>query len=567
MNENYFNKLIKWIKKEKPTKDKLAKYKLKLCKEFGRKSIPTDIEIFLQADSDDAKKIRRYVETKPTRTGSGVAVVATMTKPFDCPHGSCIYCPGGVNSSFGNVPKSYTGKEPSTMRGIRNNYDPYRIIFNRLEQYVVIGQNPDKVDQIIMGGTFCSVPEKYQKDYVYYSFKAFNDFSKLFFKKGEIDFDKFKKFFKLPGKVDDKKRVQEIKKKILALKNKNIIDLKKEQSKNENSAVRCIGLTVETRPDYGFKEHGLKLLELGVTRVELGVQSVYEDVLKVVKRGHTVEDSKKSIADLRDLGFKLNFHIMPGLPGKDGKRISKKKDINSIMKIFSDSDYKPDMLKLYPCMVMAGTELYKMYKKGKFNPLSTKEASEIIVEGFKYIPEWCRVMRIQRDIPTYATTSGVDRTNLRQYVDQLAKNKGVEIRDIRAREIRKDSIVGKPSIVVKEYEASNGKEFFISMEADDKILGFVRLRFPPRCLHKAITSKSSLIRELHVYGGAVSIGGSEKKKIQHKGIGKELMAKTESISKLNGKNKIVVISGVGVRDYYRKLGYKKEGPYMVKKLS
>jgi len=564
MKKDYFKTLIEWIKKEKPSKDKLAKYKLKLCKKFGKKNIPTDIEIFLQASAEDAKKIRKYVETKPTRTGSGVAVVATMTKPFDCPHGSCIYCPGGMKSSFGDVPKSYTGKEPSTMRGIRNDYDPYRIIFNRLEQYIVLGHNPEKVDQIIMGGTFCSTPEKYQKDYVYYSFKAYNDFSKLFFKKGKLDIEKFKEFFELPGRVDDKKRVDRIKKKILKMKGKNVKILEKEQKLNENAAIRCIGLTIETRPDYGMRKHGLKLLEWGVTRIELGVQSVYDDVLEAVKRGHSAKDSIKSISELRDLGFKLNFHVMPGLPGKDGKRISRKKDIENIKEIFEDEDYKPDMLKIYPCMVMPGT---KLQKNKKFSPLGTKEAVDIIVEGFKYVPEWCRVMRIQRDIPTYATAGGVDKTNLRQYVDKLAKEKGVKIKDIRAREVRRDKIKGKPKIVIKKYKANNGKEFFISVEADDKIMGFTRLRLVPRSLHPAITQNSSVIRELHVYGTAASIGESGKKKIQHQGVGKSLMKKAEEIAKNNGKDKMVVISGVGVRDYYRKLGYKKQGPYMVKKLS
>jgi elongator complex protein 3 len=565
---DYFSEVIDWIKENKPSKKDLAKYKLVLCKKHKRKKIPTDIEIFLRASPKDADKIRSYVETKPVRTGSGVAIVATMTKPFNCPHGSCTFCPGGLKSHFGDTPKSYTGKEPSTMRGKRNNYDAYRIVFNRLEQYAVIGQNADKVDQIIMGGTFCAFPKFYQQEFVYNSFKAYNDFSKIFYdKEGNFKLNEFKDFFELPGDINDSQRALRLKEKILELKEENKTSLEEQHEYNEkNSFVKCIGLTVETKPDWGFKEHGLKCLELGATRIELGIQTVYDDILQRVNRGHTIEDSKKSIADLRDLGFKLNFHMMPGLPDKNGEVIEREKDIASIKEIFTNPDFMPDMLKIYPCMVMPGTQLLEDYEKGIFTPLTTKEAADRIVEGFKYIPHWCRVMRVQRDIPTYATTSGVDRTNLRQYVDILAKERGVKLNDIRAREVRGEKISSKPKIKVTSFEASNGQEFFISAEADDKLIGFVRLRIPPRSLHEAITKTSALIRELHVYGSAVSIGDVDEEKSQHKGIGKQLMSKAEEIAKENQRDKMVVISGVGVRGYYRKLGYEKEGPYMTKKL-
>jgi elongator complex protein 3 len=556
---DYFKTLIDWIKENKPSKQQLAKQKVRLCREYKKKEIPTDIEVYLNASSDDAKEIREYIETKPTRTGSGVAVIAVMMKPFDCPHGKCIMCPGGIKSVFGTVPQSYTGKEPSTMRGIRNEYDPYRIIFNRLEQYIVLGQNPNKVEQIFMGGTFCALPLKKQKEYAYYSYKAYNDFSKLFFNKGMFNINKFKTFFELPGKVDDKLRAEKIKNKIIKLRNKTKSTLEKQQKKNEKASIRCIGLTVETRPDYGFKKQGLHLLKLGVTRVELGIQTTYDDVLKKINRGHSINDSIKSIAELRDLGFKLNFHMMPGLPGSNYD-----KDLLMLKNIFEKEEYMPDMLKIYPCMVMPGTKLENIYKKGKYKPLNMEQAAEMIAEAFRNIPEWCRVMRIQRDIPTNATSAGVNKTNLRQYVDKICENKEIKIRDIRAREIRKDNITEKPKIIVREYKASNGKEFFISMEANDKILGFTRLRFIERSLHPLLTLKTGIIRELHVYGTAVNISG--KGKVQHTGIGKRLLEKAETISKINGKNKIVIISGIGVREYYKKLGYTKKEPYMIKKL-
>ncbi|MGV8086808.1 MAG: tRNA uridine(34) 5-carboxymethylaminomethyl modification radical SAM/GNAT enzyme Elp3, partial [Candidatus Woesearchaeota archaeon] len=531
VNNDFYSEIISWVKENRPTKEQLAKHKKDLCKKYSIKEIPTDINIYLNATSNDSKIIRKCLQTKPTRTGSGVTVIATMTKPINCPHGSCIYCPGGLNSEFGDVPKSYTGKEPSTMRGIRNDYDPYRIVFNRLEQYIVIGQNPDKVDQIIMGGTFTSFPEEYQKEYVYYSFKAYNDFSKEFYKDDELDIDHFKEFFELPGDIKAEGRTERIRSKVLALKNTNIKTLKEEHEINETSAIRCIGLTIETKPDWAFAKEGIKLLELGATRIELGVQTVYNDILKYINRGHGIEDTKKSVADLRDLGFKLNFHMMPGLPDPEnnGNRISKEKDIISLRTIFDDDSFRPDMLKIYPCMVMPGTALYKQYQNKKFEPLETTQAAEIIVESYRFIPEYCRIMRIQRDIPTYVTTAGVNKTNLRQYVDELAKNRGIVPRDIRAREIKQKQLIMDPKIVVREYLANNGKEYFISMESDENdnsdsvILGFVRLRIPNRSLHPVITKSCALIRELHVYGQSVGIGRLDDEKTQHKGIGKALM--------------------------------------------
>ncbi|MBI2548095.1 tRNA uridine(34) 5-carboxymethylaminomethyl modification radical SAM/GNAT enzyme Elp3 [Candidatus Woesearchaeota archaeon] len=563
----FFDELIAWIKVAQPTRGELEAKKLLLCRKHSMRRIPTTIEVYLHASDADGVLIRPYVQTKPTRTGSGVAVVATMTKPFNCPHGSCTFCPGGLNSFFGDTPKSYTGREPSTMRGRRNEYDAYRIVFNRLEQYILLGQNPDKVDQIIMGGTFTAFPLAYQQDYVYYSFKAYNDFSQLFYENGVLNLSAFKAFFELPASHNDKHdqyREQRITEKILAIKDKEKKTLEEEQTINENSFIRCIGLTIETKPDWAFAAQGIKLLDLGATRIELGVQTIYDEVLKKVNRGHTLADTKKSIADLRDLGFKLNFHMMPGLPGKEGKRLSKEEDLVSLKTLFTDEAYQPDMLKIYPCLVMPGTALERDYKTGIFQPLTTPEAAELIVEAKQFVPEYCRIMRVQRDIPTYVTEAGVDKTNLRQYVDQLAKQQGIRCRCIRCREARTLAINATPQLIIREYNASKGKEFFISIEAEDSLLGFVRLRLPPRSLHSAITLQSGLIRELHVYGSAVAIGTRETAKVQHKGIGKQLMAKAEDIAKIQGKKKMVVISGIGVREYYRKLGYEREGPYMVK---
>jgi elongator complex protein 3 len=562
--KEYFNELIDSIKKYKLSKDELSRLKIKLCSKYKFKKIPTDIEILLKTPIKDIEKVKKYLQTKPTRSLSGVSVVAIMTAPHECPHGKCTICPGGLKSHFGDVPQSYTGTEPATRRAIRNNYDPYLQVLNRLEQYIATGHEPEKIELIIMGGTFISTPKKYRDSYVKYAFKAMNDFSKLFYTKNKFNLIKFKKFFELPGDIQDEKREKRIIKKLLKIKNLKTTSLELEQKKNEKLNTRCVGLTIETRPDYGLLKHGNEMLRLGCTRVEIGIQSVYEDSLKKINRGHTIKDNIKSIATLKDLGFKINAHYMPGL------YVSKEKDLRGMKQLFSDNNFKPDMLKIYPCMVVPGTKLEKLYKQKKYEPLNTKQAAELIAEFKQSVPKYCRIMRVQRDIPTYVTTAGVDKTNLRQYVQKEMKEKGIVCNCIRCREIGRSK---KPTQTIKityniiEYEASNGLEFFISADKENNIVGFCRLRFPntKNLLRKEITTKSSLVRELHVYGETLSIG--KKGNIQHKGIGKKLLSIAEKISKKYNKNKIIVISGIGVREYYRKQGYIKQGPYMIKKIN
>ncbi len=553
LNKSFYKELVDTIRERNLSKSDISKLKVKLCKKYGVKELPTDIEVLFASKNKDMGEIK--LQTKPGRTASGVAVIAIMSHPYKCPHGKCSMCPSNVKKG---IPQSYTGAEPATMRGARNNYDPYLQVMNRLEQYALLGQNFDKIELIIMGGTFPSFPKKYQEEFVTYSLKALNDFSELFMKKKIVMHERFKKFFLLPGKVGDETRTKQIQQKLLKLKGKSA--LLTEQERNEKSQIRCVGMTFESRPDYGGLKEGNYMLKLGATRVELGVQSVYDSALKRIERGHSVKQTIKSIKILKDLGFKLNFHYMPGLPG-----INHKKDLEGMKKLFSDPNFRPDMLKIYPCMVIPGTKLYKEYKAGKFKPMTTQKAVELIAEFKKHIPTYCRVMRVQRDIPTNKTTAGVDKTNLRQMIDQ--KKHGC--RCIRCREAghvlsKKGILPDKIKILVNKYEASEGKEFFISAEdtKNDILLGFCRLRFPAEQLRKEITPDCALIRELHVYGEAILIG--DKGLTQHSGWGKKLLSKAEEISKKNKKKKVVIISGIGVRPYYQKLGYKKEGPYMVK---
>lgn len=550
MKDIFFSELIKRIKESSMNKRELYQLKAELCKKHKIKKVPTDIEILTHAKNNDIKILQKKLLTKPTRTISGVAVVAVMTRPFKCPHGKCMYCPGGPNSEFGTVPQSYTGREPATMRAIRANYDPYIQVFNRLEQYIVMGHNPEKAELIVMGGTFPSFPKKYKNGFIKYLFKAMNDFSRLFYKKEKFDFVKFRKFFELPGRVGDKERTKKIQTRLKKLKGN--CKLESEQKKNEKSKIRCVGLTIETRPDYADLKLANEMLSFGCTRVELGAQSVFGDVLEKIERGHDVKTTIEATKTLKDLGFKINYHYMLGLPGSNEKN-----DLEGLKKLFSDENFRPDMLKIYPCMVLKGTKLHKQWKKGDYKPLTTERAAKIIALFKQHVPEYCRIMRVQRDIPTKMTEAGVGMTNLRQ----LIHSRGVKCRCIRCREI-KNEISGDYSINVYRYGASEGQEFFIAAEADDRLLGFCRLRFPSQTLRKEITRNSAIIRELHVYGSAAGI--KEKGIVQHRGIGKKLLETAEGIAGMNDKDKVVVISGIGVREYYKKLKYKKEGVYMVK---
>ncbi len=519
--------------------------------------IPSNIQILLSLPEEKVAQYKDILLTKPTRTISGVSPVAIMTRPSKCPHGKCTFCPGGLNSPWGDVPQSYTGHEPATMRGIRNNYDSYLQVFNRLQQYILLGQSFDKIEIIVMGGTFPAEDKEYQEEFMYGTFKAMNDFGELFSAHDTFDFERFKKFFELPGEMRDKEREQRVQEKIRALKFRTETTLEEEQKRNETARVRCVALCIETKPDWGFLEHGNEMLRQGCTRVELGIQSVYDDVLLHVHRGHDSSDSVRSIQVLRDLGFKINLHYMPGLPLTDRER-----DLAGMKQLFSDSGYRPDMIKMYPCMVAPGTALYYQWKQGEFTPISTEEAALRITEWKKSVPEYCRIQRVQRDVPTKYWEAGVDRTNLRQYTHE---NFPVQCRCIRCREPKGKKVDWTAvEIAVQEYDASGGKEFFIAAEdrKNDALIGFCRLRFPKEFLRNEITPDSALIRELHVYGTATAIG--EEGAIQHKGWGKRLMERAEEIARQQGKGKMVVISGVGAREYYRKLGYGQEGPYMVK---
>ncbi|WFO76003.1 tRNA uridine(34) 5-carboxymethylaminomethyl modification radical SAM/GNAT enzyme Elp3 [Desulfurococcaceae archaeon MEX13E-LK6-19] len=470
---------------------------------------------------------------RPSRTLSGVTIVAIMSKPYPCPHGKCIYCPGGPE--FG-TPQSYIGEEPALMRAQRVGFDPYEQVRVRLKQYEYLGHKPSKVELIIMGGTFTAMPRDYQEWFIAMALEAMNRYPEP--------------------------------------KPQEPVSLQEAQLRNETARIRCIGLTIETRPDWAREEHADWMLYLGATKVEIGVQTIYDDILMKVRRGHTVKDTIEATRILKDSGFKVVYHIMPGLPGSDPD-----KDLEMIKTIFEDPDYRPDMLKIYPTVVVKGTVLYEWWREGKYKPLSDEEAIELISEMYRYIPKYVRVMRIQRDIPATIIEAGPKKGNLRELVEKRCLEKGVTINEIRFREVGRQlwkfNKLPDPKytrITRTTYEASKGIEEFLAVEdtVNNIIIGFLRLRIPSEKAHRPeIDGRTAIIRELHIYGPQVPVGEKPLFEWQHQGWGSKLLREAERIAREEyGMKKILVLSGIGVREYYRKHGYYRpsNSPYMHKDL-
>ncbi len=554
---------------------KVNQLKINLAKKYSYKGIIKNAQIIAYSDDKVRQKIVKILNIKPIRELSGVTVVALFAKPHSCPHGKCIYCPGGPDSPFGDTPQSYTGSEPAALRAIRNNYDPYLQIFNRLEHYCINGHLPDKLELIFMGGTFPSLDREYKVEFVNFVYKAINDFGSEFLYLNEegqktVDYDKFNEFFEVKrDNLHSPERQTRIHEKILTLKMKNVSNFNLEITKNETAIIRSIGLTIETKPDWAMEEHCSEMLEFGCTRFEVGVQTLDEDCLKKTNRGHTLKDTIKSFQVMKDMCFKINAHMMIGLPIS-----TLDVDKKSLIGLFKRQEFRPDMLKIYPCLVVQGTPLFKLWEAGMFKPVETNRAADIISDVMAEVPRYVRVMRVQRDIPTPQISGGVQNSNLRQYVDKAMKEKGIISKDIRAREIGFQQLAGTKmgnfDLKVEEYDSSFGTDFFIDVaDEKDTMIGFIRLRFPSEYgFRPEIVDGTALIRELHIYGQTIPVGAEQDKigEVQHKGWGRKLLEKAEGIAKEKGFIKMAIISGVGVREYYKKFGYILEGAYMVKSL-
>ncbi|AEH25069.1 tRNA uridine(34) 5-carboxymethylaminomethyl modification radical SAM/GNAT enzyme Elp3 [Pyrococcus yayanosii] len=548
-------------------REELNRLKVEVSRRYHLPRLPKNSEIWRALPDNVREKFRELLKKKPTRTISGVAVVAMMTKPFPCPHGRCIYCPGGP--SVGS-PQSYTGKEPSALRASQYGYHPYIIMMARLKQLYDIGHPVDKVEVIIQGGTFLAVDLDYQEWFIKEAFKAMNDFP--YFRDIENLEEKLVRLI-IEGDASVLEEDPAFRRAWGRTHRRRYYYLEDEQRKNERAKVRMVGLTIETRPDWAFEKQIDRMLALGTTRVELGVQTVFNFIYERVRRGHTVEDVVRATQLLKDAGLKVNYHIMPGLPGSNFER-----DLRAFRMIFEDERFRPDMLKIYPTLVTADAPLYAWYKAGKYRPYTTEEAVELLVEVYKILPKWVRVMRIQRDIPSNLIVAGVKHSNLGQLVFNELIKRGIRPREIRFREVghqmQKFGIQPDPDhieLLREDYEASEGQEIFLSFEdtKNDILIGFLRLRIPSEKAHRREINccPSAIVRELHIYGPLVPIGEKPKYEWQHRGYGRELLAEAERTAREEfDVKKMLVISGVGVREYYRKFGYRKDGPYVSKRL-
>ncbi|MGA1847730.1 MAG: tRNA uridine(34) 5-carboxymethylaminomethyl modification radical SAM/GNAT enzyme Elp3 [Thermoplasmatota archaeon] len=512
------------------SKKELQDSKITLLKDRGIRSIPTNsmlLDMVRKRFPDKEATLIHLLQKKPTRTLSGVAVVAVMTSPYPCPHGKCIFCPGGSDQEV-PTPQSYTGSEPAAMRAAQNEFDPGMQVERRLQQLEATGHPTDKVDLILMGGTITARPLKYQIEFV----------------KGCLD-----------GMNGNRSNTFE-----------------EAADQNETGPQRCIGMTFETRPDWFNEEEADLILNLGATRLELGIQSAFDGPLVKSRRGHTVEESIEATCLAKDTGLKVGYHLMPGIPGSTPEM-----DIETGRRIFEDPRFMPDMLKIYPTLVIKGTELYDMWKSGDYEPLSTEDAANVVAEIKRMTPPWVRIQRVQRDIPSPLVESGVKKSNLRQLARKVLESRGLECRCIRCREIghriSPDGGLPLPEDVTlerREYEASHGKEVFLSFEVDwkDALVGYLRLRRPSPRAHRSEVQDAGIVRELKVFGPMVPIGKNAMKEWQHRGYGGRLLEYACSVVRDEwGLERILVTSGIGAREYYRKFGFERIGPYMGKDVS
>eukprot|EP00668_Euglena_longa_P014564 GGOE01018554.1.p1 GENE.GGOE01018554.1~~GGOE01018554.1.p1 ORF type:complete len:564 (+),score=172.87 GGOE01018554.1:89-1780(+) len=518
----------------------LTEVKQAVATRYKVQEMPKLVDIIAGIPAEHKPALLPLLRAKPVRTASGVAVVAVMSKPHRCPHiamtgNICIYCPGGPDSDFEYSTQSYTGYEPTSMRAIRARYNPYLQTRNRMDQLKRLGHSVDKVEFIIMGGTFMSLPADYRDFFI----RNLHD----------------------------------------ALSGHCSTDVAQAVLYSEQSSQKCVGITIETRPDYCLRPHLSAMLQYGCTRLEIGVQSVYEDVARDTNRGHTVRAVTESFQLSKDCGFKVIAHMMPNLPN-----VSIDRDLNCFVEFFENPDFRVDGLKLYPTLVIRGTGLYELWKAGMYRNYDPSELVDLTAHILALVPPWTRVYRVQRDIPMPLVTSGVDTGNLRELALARMKELNLKCRDVRTREvgiqqIHSNVLPTDVELIRRDYFANGGWETFLSYEdpAQDILIGLLRLRkcspvgtYRPEMTAAVDTAgelRCSIVRELHVYGTAIPVRGRDQSQFQHQGYGMQLMEEAERIAREEHSSvKLLVISGVGTRHYYRKMGFELDGPYMSKPL-
>ena len=506
---------------------------LKTYHEMVRNKTPHQNKFGAGRGIKPSKTLEKLLITRPIRSLSGIVNVSVLTKPYPCP-GKCLYCP--IQKG---VPKSYLNNEPAVMRAIQNKYDPYKQVKTRLESLENTGHVTDKIELRIIGGTWSYYPAKYREWFITRCFKAANEFE------------------------SSKLKTQNSK---LKLKTER---LKETQKLNEKAKNRIVGISIETRPDFINIKEIKNLRELGVTMVELGIQTIYDDILKKNLRGHGIKETILATKLLKDAGFKVLYQMMPNLPGSNLE-----KDLQMFKELFSNSDFQPDLLKIYPCALLKEAPLYKLWQKREYKPYSEKELITLVKEIKKTIPHYVRIQRITRDIPSQSIVAGPAKiSNLRQVIAKESQKEGWKCKCIRCREIKENYIPQEKIYLYREdYDASGGKEIFLSFENKErtKLYSLLRLRIPDSKGEKItpVLNGSAILREIHTYGQVNPIGKEKSDSPQHKGLGKKLIKEAEKITKKEfGLSKVAVISGIGAKEYYRKLGYKLKDTYMVKNLT
>ncbi len=527
------------------TKKQLTPLKGSIGKKFGFQNVIKNSLISKYATEKEKTQLRHILKRRLTRTLSGVTIVAVMTHPNpagkeSCP-GECIFCPGNESQPGEKVAKSYTGREPAAMRSAMYKYDAYQQTLHRLIDLSAIGHQVDKIELIIMGGTFLHLPNQYQNEFMKGCFDAIINYS-------------------LPN-FNDHQRSASIEDAMNLL---------------ESSNTRLIGVTFETRPDYCRIEHVDRMLALGATRVEIGIQSTNDALLAFSHRNHTALDNIVAIKTAKDAGLKVNAHMMPNLPTS-----SYDMDLAVFRELFDNPLFRPDMMKIYPCLVVKGTQLYQMFLKEEYIPYPQERIVELIAQIKTELPPYVRIQRIQRDIPMDLIEAGVKNSNLRQIVQAKLASENKHCNCIRCREegfyAHRRLMTSKPvdfsgvQFHTYPYEASDGEEWFLSFEDLEKrmLIGYLRLRFPSKDAHRNEISQfhAAIVREIRVVGEIVKHSDAPLTgQIQHRGYGKKLMAQAELIAKDHGFTKLLVIAGIGVRPYFYNLGYHRDGPYVSKML-
>lgn len=453
---------------------------------------------------------------KPVRTLSGVTTVTVLTKPYPCP-GKCIFCPTDAR-----MPKSYLPDEPGAMRALHHEFDPYEQTFARVEALEAIGHPTDKIELLILGGTWSAYQRDYQRWFLKRCLEALN---------GEL-----------------------------------CATLEQAQDLNQRARHRNVGLVIETRPDHIDAGEIANLRALGVTKIQMGIQSLDDRILDLNHRGHTVAQARQAMRWMRSAGFKIVLHWMPNLLGA-----TLETDRDDFLRLWDDVDMRPDEIKIYPCQLLKNAELYEYWQRGEYQPYTTEELLELIVDIKPVIPEYCRVNRIIRDIPSTNVVEGNKRTSLRQDVQIELTKRGEHCRCIRCREVRKERFdPDQLALEDLEYVTGGTREHFLSfVTPDDRIAAFLRLSLPgAEAPDNGLPELdgAAVVREVHVYGQSLEVGAESTQAAQHSGLGTSLMDKAEQVALEAGFTRLAVIAALGTRGYYQKLGYALDGTYMLKSL-